>query len=90
MTRGRAPSRKQVRDRLVELFCEVAKIREEAISDRATVSEELQMESVAFVEIQVAIQDEYDIELDPIRLIELDQFGAIVDHIYECAAKSRS
>ncbi len=48
------------------------------------------MESVAFVEIQVAIQDEYDIELDPIRLIELDQFGAIVDHIYECAAKSRS
>ena len=73
----------------MQLFREVAKIPEGAISDEAAVSDELQMESVAFVEIQVAVQDEYDIELDPIHLIELDQFGAIVNHIYECASKSR-
>jgi acyl carrier protein len=39
------------------------------------------MESVAFVELQVAIEAEYDIEVDPIRVIELDRFGDVVAYI---------
>lgn len=81
-----APTRQQVRDRLAQLLCEIAKIPRESILDGATVDQELRMESVAFIEIQVAIEDEYEIELDPIYLIELNEFGAIVDHIYDCAA----
>ena len=43
------------------------------------------MESVAFVELQVAIEDEYAIEIDPIRIVELNEFGAIGDYVYSLA-----
>lgn len=29
--------------------------------------------------------EEYQIQIDPIRIIELNAFGAIVDYVYECA-----
>jgi len=44
------------------------------------------MQSIAFVELQVAIEDEYQIQIDPIRVVELNEFGAIVDYVYQCAA----
>ena len=77
-----APSREHVRDRLTQLLCEIAKIPREVVSESATIDEELRMESVAFIEIQVALEDAYDIELDPVEVIELNEFGAIVDHVY--------
>jgi acyl carrier protein len=83
-------SRDAVRERLVSLICEVAKIPKERITETATVDEELQMQSIAFVELQVAIEDEYEIQIDPIRVVELNQFGAIVDYVYECAVTSRA
>lgn len=83
------PSRDDVRDRLTQLLCEIAKIPPEAISESATVDEELRMESVAFIEIQVALEDEYDIELDPVEIIELNEFGAIVDHVHAHANRIR-
>ena len=83
------PSRDHVRDRLTQLLCEIAKIPPEAISEKATVDEQLRMESVAFIEIQVALEDEYDIELDPVEIIELNEFGAIVDHVHAHANRIR-
>lgn len=77
-----SPTPADVRNYLTRLLCEVAQIPAEAIVDGATIDGELQMESVAFVEIQVAIEDAYDIVLDPVYLIELNEFGAIVEHIY--------
>ena len=88
-SRGR-PTRKQVWNLLFQLFCEIAKITPETICDAATVSGELHMESITFVEIQTALQDEYDIELDPIQLIELDEFGAIVDYVHACVIQSHN
>jgi acyl carrier protein len=85
LTPRHSPTRKEVRELLARLLCEVAKIPSERILEGATVDHELRMESVAFIEIQVAIEDEYEIELDPVYLIELNEFGAIVDHIVECA-----
>jgi acyl carrier protein len=82
-------SRDAIRERLTSLICEVANIPRERITETATVDEELQMQSVAFVELQVAIEDEYEIQIDPIRVVELNQFGAIVDYVYECAVSSR-
>ena len=40
------------------------------------------MESVAFVEIQVALEEEYDIQVDPIEVVERNEFGRIVDYIH--------
>ena len=86
--RGPLPSRQQIRARLAQLLCEIAKIPVETISDVATVDHELRMESVAFIEIQVAIEDEYNIQLDPMYLVELNAFGAIVDHVCACVRQS--
>jgi acyl carrier protein len=81
--------RSEIRDRLVRLMNEIAKIPVEQITDAATVDEELHMESVAFVELIVAIEEEYQVEIDPIRVVELNQFGPIVDYVYEQVATQR-
>ena len=77
-------SRDQVRELLSGLMHEIAGISPEKITEDATVENELRMESVAFVELQVAIEEAYDIELDPIEVVELNRFGAIVDYVLSC------
>ncbi len=72
----------EVRERLAGLLNEIAKIPAEQITDCATVDEDLRMESVVFVELLVAIEDEYQVEIDPIYVVELNEFGAIVDYVH--------
>jgi acyl carrier protein len=84
-----APTRDEVRRRLVELIHEIAGIPLERITDEATVDDELRMQSVAFVELQVAIEDTYEIQVDPIQVVELNQFGAITNYIYDCVASTK-
>jgi acyl carrier protein len=78
------PSREEVSQCLSRFLQEVAGIRAEQITDTATIDSQLQMESVAFVELQVAIEDEYDVQLDPIEIVELNEFGPIVDYVLAC------
>lgn len=85
-TQRTRPSRLDVRARLAALITEIAKIPSESIVDSATIDGELRMESVDFVELQVALEDEYQIELDPIRVVELNEFAAIADYVHECTA----
>ncbi len=82
-----APSKREVRERLATLLTEIAKVPPEKITDSATIEEDLRLESVTFVELQVAIEEEYGIEVDPIRVVELNEFGAIVDYIHERAVQ---
>lgn len=59
--------------------------RSEAMElEDACLDNELLMESLKFVELQVAIEDEYDIELDPIHIVELNRLGDIIDYIHAC------
>ena len=89
MTHGqRGPTRGEVRERVAGLVSEVLKIPREQITDSATVDNELQMQSISFVELQVAIEEAYDIQIDPIRIVELNAFGAIVDYIHQAAAET--
>jgi len=62
---------------------DVAKIAPDVIGDGACLDAELAMESVALIEVQVAIEDAYDIELDAIHVLELNEFAAIVKYISE-------
>ena len=82
------PTRAEVRERVARLVSEVLKIPQEQVSDTATVDNELQMQSISFVELQVAIEEAYDIQIDPIRIVELNAFGAIVDYIHQAAAET--
>ena len=78
------PTREDVKDRLVSLLVEIGGVPVERIHDSATVDHELQMSSLAFVELQVALEEAYDIQIDPIQVVELNEFGAIVDYIVGC------
>jgi len=76
--------RADVKDRLISLINQIAKVPVDQIQEDATVDNQLQMQSVAFVELQVAIEEEFEVQIDPIRVVELNRFGNIVDYIYEC------
>jgi acyl carrier protein len=76
------PTREEVERRLIDLTTEVAKIPRQRIVNGATFEDDLRMESIAFVEIHVALEDEYDVEIDPLQVIELNEFGAIVDYVH--------
>ena len=67
--------------RLLVSTLEELGIPKEQITDSATISDDLGLESVAFVELQVALEDELGIEIDPVRVVELDELSAIVRYL---------
>ena len=85
-----APSHSEIRSFLVRLLHEIGKIPLDKIHDESTVDGELQMQSVVFIEIQVALEDAYEVELDPVRLVEMNRFSAIVNYIYDSIAEPLS
>lgn len=70
---------------LASLFHEIGGVPLEEIHDDATIDGALNVTSVTFVEIQVAIEDTLDLLLDPIVIVELNRFGDIVDYIFRLA-----
>ncbi len=69
--------------RLAALLHEIARVPLDRIVDGATI-DGLELESIDFVELQVALEDEYGIELDPIRVVELNELGAIAAYVHGC------
>lgn len=78
-----APSRDELRQYLVRLLVDVGKVPAEKITDAACVDTDLKIESVAFIEIQIALEEQFDIEIDPVQMLELNQFGSIVDYLHD-------
>ena len=85
---SRSPDRAAIRERLRTFVHEIAGVPLESIVDEATIDEQMQMNSLTFVELQVAIEDEYAIELDAVRVVELNRFASIVDYVCELAAEA--
>jgi acyl carrier protein len=85
---GAPVTRGEVYDRIASLLEEIAEIPKKSVSETSTIDHDLSMQSVAFVELQVALEDEYDIEIDPIHIVELNEFGQIVDYVHELAVTS--
>lgn len=55
------------------------------IHDAATIDRELAMESVQMVELQVAIETEFDITLDFLEVLRLNSFRRVTDYIHALA-----
>jgi acyl carrier protein len=72
---------------VLALVSEFTRVPRDRITGMAALDGELRMESVTFVELQVAIEDTYQIEIDPIRVVQLNQFDPIIDYIYECVVQ---
>jgi acyl carrier protein len=79
----------EVRKTLRRFISEIGKIPIERIEENATIDRDLQLQSLTFVELQVAIEEFYDIEIDPISVVELNAFGAIADYVHAQIAKSQ-
>src|SRR5436190_10599123 len=66
------PTREHVRDRLSALLQEICHRERAEIYDAATIDGQLAMESVQMVELQVAIETEFDITLDFLEVLRLN------------------
>ena len=67
---------------LSQLLISVGSVPCHNVRNGATIDGDLQMESVAFVELQVALEEQLGIEIDPVRVVELNEFGAIAEYIH--------
>jgi acyl carrier protein len=72
----------EVKQKITLLVGEIAKIPAERVTDNATIDEDLAMESVVFVELLVALEDFYQIEIDPLSVIELNQFQQVAEYVH--------
>ena len=72
------PSRSQVEAQMIRLLHDIAGILPASVTPAATIENELQLQSVQFVELQVALEDEYDIELDPIQIVEKHDHSTVI------------
>lgn len=87
MSEPSVPSRAAVRERLRQLVHEITGVPLDAVTDDASIDEELRMESVAFVELQVSLEEDFGIEIDAIQVVELNRFGPIVDYVHQLASQ---
>ncbi len=71
-----------VRLLLAGFLVDIGRVDGTLAGDGATIDGDLQMDSVAFLEVQVALEDELNIEIDPIQVVELNEFGAIARYIH--------
>jgi acyl carrier protein len=84
------PSRHQVFHRVAVLLREITGTPLELATEHATLDDQLQLQSVAFIELQIAIEEEYTIRIDPVHMVELNRLGAIVDYIHRCTISAVS
>jgi acyl carrier protein len=55
------------------------------IRDSATIDRELEMESVQMIELQVAIEQEFDVTIDFLEVLRLNSFRHITDYVHRLA-----
>ncbi len=70
-----------VMTKVSELLVEIAGIDGATITEDSTIDGDLEMNSVTFVELQVALEEELEILIDPIAVVELNRLGDIVDYL---------
>lgn len=84
---GATMSRGDIFATVSEFLEEIAGISPGNVNDDSTLDGELEMNSVKFVELQVALEDEFDIFIDPVAVVELNRLGSIVDYLAELVAE---
>jgi len=73
-----------------ELLHTIGRIPLEVINEESTLDAELSLKSIVFVEIQVALEDIYGIELDPLEMVNRNVLTHIVDYVYEQVITART
>jgi len=84
MTRSVSPE--FVREVVVSRIAEIGGFDRSIINDSACLDRELSVKSIIFVEFQVAIEEDLDIELDPLEMIDLNRLDLIIAYVYGLVA----
>lgn len=79
------PTREYVCGLLSRLLQEICHRSVDEIVDVATIDRELEMESVQMIELQVAIEQEFDVTIDFLEVLRLNSFRRITDYIHGLA-----
>lgn len=67
----------EVKATLRRLIGEITDLDPDSITDSSTLDEDIPLPSIQFVELQTAIEDIFDIQLDPVEVVERNTFGAV-------------
>jgi acyl carrier protein len=80
---GQTASVEEVKATLRRLIGEITDLDPGSITDSSTLDEDIPLPSIQFVELQAAVEDIFDIQLDPIEVLERNTFGAVAALICE-------
>jgi len=75
-----------VTDRVIELAAEVFEVEPSELERTSTSDDIESWDSFAQLNLMVAIEDEYGIELDPERIGDLADLGALIDWVADLVA----
>jgi acyl carrier protein len=67
----------EVKAALRRLIGEITDLDPDSITDSSTLDEDIPLPSIQFVELQAAVEDIFDIQLDPVEVVERNTFGAV-------------
>ncbi len=70
------------------LVHEITGIPLDAVRPEASIDNELEMKSVDFMRIHVALEEHFDVELDALLILELNRVDAICSYVESCVRKS--
>lgn len=66
---------------LARLVHEVTGIPRESVTPEASIDNELAMKSVDFMRVHVALEEDFDVELDALRILELNRVDRICGYV---------
>ncbi len=75
-----------MRELVLKHLCEIGGFSRPLITDLARLDSELCMKSIVFVELQVALEEDLDIEIDPLTVIELNRLDRVLDYLRDLVA----
>lgn len=79
---ARGIDRERIRDRLLALLTEICGFAPNYIQDSSTIDRDFDLESVQMVELQVAIEQEFDVTIDFLEVLRLNSFRRITDYVH--------
>lgn len=65
-----------------DTLAEIGGFTLDELSESASLDGELVLESISLIELQVAIEERYDLQLDPVTLVEMNFLGRIADYVH--------
>jgi acyl carrier protein len=80
--RERSPTRAEVGKRLAALLEEICGLPRDRIKENSTIDRDLEMESVQMVELQVALEQEFNITIDFLEVLRRNSFRSICAYLH--------